>query len=361
MIEMINLGWRELAMRKRAALGLILGVAVVLLVFLAIESVTYGISQTFAVQQSDTLLVLPSKASAVWGSYLPKEYQGTLRRMGARPVVPQIYVIRQDTNGQILLFRGFPLSDYAEVTRFRMVEGEPLAPGDRRMVMIGINVAGSKGMGAGDTLSYRGKDFLIKGVFATDLLADSEVWVDLREAEKLFNSQGYVSTFAIRGDARLVERVERRLDVQVVDEGQVWESFNGATSSLYTLLRLVSAIVAGAAVLGVMNMMFTIVKQRQREIAVLRSVGFGRWAVAAYVLAQAMLVSAVGYGLALGVAALFLRGLQMEAMGMTMEPQLTQAIALRALGFTAVISLLAGGYPALLAARLNLAEALRGE
>jgi YHS domain-containing protein len=56
-----------------------------------------------------------------------------------------------------------------------------------------------------------------------------------------------------------------------------------------------------------------------------------------------------------------LRGLQMEAMGMTMEPQLTQAIALRALGLTAVISLLAGGYPALLAARLNLAEALRGE
>jgi hypothetical protein len=35
---------------------------------------------------------------------------------------------------------------------------------------------------------------------------------------------------------------------------------------------------------------------------------------------------------------LFLRGLQMEATGMTMEPQLTQAIALRALGLTAFIS-----------------------
>lgn len=46
---------------------------------------------------------------------------------------------------------------------------------------------------------------------------------------------------------------------------------------------------------------------------------------------------------------------------MTMEPQLTQASALRALGLTAVIGLLAGGYPALLAARLNLTEALRGE
>jgi hypothetical protein len=41
----------------------------------------------------------------------------------------------------------------------------------------------------------------------------------------------------------------------------------------------------------VMNMMFTIVKPQQREIAVLCSVGFGREAVAAYVLAQAMLVS----------------------------------------------------------------------
>lgn len=361
MLEMIGLGWRELATRKRATLGLVLGVAVVLLVFLAIESVTYGISQTFAAQQSDTLLVLPSKAMGLWGSYLPKDYQSTLRRMGARPVVPQIYVVRQDTDGQVLLFRGLPLSSYAEVTRFRLMEGEPLVPGDRNKVMIGVNVAESKDLGAGDTLSYRGKDFLVKGVFATDLLADSEVWLDLREAEKLFNSQGYVSTFAIHGDDQLVERVERRLDVQVVDEGQVWESFNGAASSLYTLLRLVSAIIAGAAVMGVMNMMFTIVKQRQREVAVLRSVGFGRGAVAAYVLAQAMLVSIIGYGLALGAAALFLRGLQMEAMGMTMEPQLTQAIALRTLGLTVVIGLLAGGYPALLAARLNLAEALRGE
>jgi ABC-type lipoprotein release transport system permease subunit len=51
----------------------------------------------------------------------------------------------------------------------------------------------------------------------------------------------------------------------------------------------------------------------------------------------------------------------MEAMGMTMEPQLTQSISLRALRLTAVISLMAGGYPALLAARLNLAEALRRE
>ena len=78
-------------------------------------------------------------------------------------------------------------------------------------------------------------------------------------------------------------------------------------------------------------------------------------------LAQAMRVTAASYGLVLGAAALFLRGLQMEAMGMTMEPQLTQAIALRAMRLTEVIGLLAGDYPALLAARLNLAEALPEE
>ena len=156
------------------------------------------------------------------------------------------------------------------------------------------------------------------------------------------------SPFAIRGDARVVKRVGRRLDVQVVDEGQVWESFKGASTSLYTLLRLVSTIIAVAAVLGLMNMMFTIVKQRKQEVATLRSVGFGRRAVVAYVLA-------------LSGASLFLRGLQVEAIGITMEPRLAPTIALRALGLMAAIGLLAGGYPALLVTRLNLAEALRGE
>ncbi|MEW5960623.1 MAG: hypothetical protein AB1801_23110 [Chloroflexota bacterium] len=59
-------------------------------------------------------------------------------------------------------------------------------------------------------------------------------------------------------------KIEERLDVQVVSEPEVWASFTGATASLNVLMWMIAAIMAGAAVLGVMNQMFTVVRQRRR-------------------------------------------------------------------------------------------------
>ena len=53
--------------------------------------------------------------------------------------------------------------------------------------------------------------------------------------------------------------------------------------------------------------------------------------------------------------------MRMEAVGMNFTPVLTGAGILRGLGLTLIMGVLAGLYPALRAARLNIAQTLRGE
>lgn len=361
MFEMLSLSGKELAARRRATAGIILGVSVVLLVFLAMSALAGGIGRSLSQRETGAYLVLPKDAASFWGSYLSRGMGGRLRGLGAEVVAPEIFVIRQDRSDNIYLFRGVPLETYAQVNAFTVIAGRSLAAGDRGAVMIGRQVAARLELGPGDIFTYRSRDFRVVGIFETGTVSDSEIWLSLPDAQRLFHSRGYVSAFAVKGPPNLARRIEERLDVQVVSEPEVWASFTGATASLNVLMQMIAAIMAGAAVLGVMNQMFTVVRQRRREIAILRSLGFRRSDVLVYVLGQALVITLAGFVVALGVALSLVRGLQLEAMGMSLNPYLSATTIGGALLLTLVIGLLAGAYPAYRATQINLAETLRGE
>jgi ABC-type antimicrobial peptide transport system permease subunit len=360
MVEMARLGLRELLVRRRTALGLVLGISVVLLVFLSLEGISTGVARTLSARETGTMVVLQEDAVGFWGSYLPLSLGKRLRGLGAERAVPQIFVTRERAPGEMLLFRGVPLDDYRSVIAFEMVAGRPLVPGDHRQVMIGADTAEAQGLGPGDRFAYQGRDFTVKGVFETGLLADSEVWLDLKEADRLFNAQGYVSTFAIEDDPALARRIEQRLELEVVSENEVWQNFNSAGRGLFALLRLASGVAAVASVLGAMNVMFTMVRQRRRQIAILRSIGFGRRDVLSYVFSQSLAVSVTAFLVAAGAALLFVRGLKLEAMGMTLEPAIGPGVIAATFVLTLLIGLLSGLYPAILATRLDIADTMRG-
>lgn len=82
--EMAKLGLRELLVRKRTVLGLVLGVSVVLLVFLALEGIKTGVGRTLTARETDTMMVLPDGAMGFWGSYLPSDLGKRLRCLAAR-------------------------------------------------------------------------------------------------------------------------------------------------------------------------------------------------------------------------------------------------------------------------------------
>lgn len=359
MREMAVLGIRELAARRGITLAVVLGVAVAVLIVVAVESLAGGIGQALARPDEGRLVVLQRGAGMVWWSYLPAAVIDDLAAAGIASV-PEIFVLREGAPGDYLLFRGVPLDRYREVESFTVVAGRALAPGDEGSVMIGTALATRRGLGPGQVLPVRGRALPIAGVFRTGLVADNEAWLDIGLAARLFNFSGTFSAAIVRGDADLARTIEA-FDVQVVRESEIWDSWRGTQRGFHLLLRLAAGILAAAAVLGIANLAVTVVKQREREIAILRAVGFTRRQVMTYVLAQTAAVALMGYLVAVAVAWVFLRGLAVYAWGFTLRPQIRpELLGLMLLG-TVAVGLLAGASPAAAAGRVAVSEMLRRE
>ena len=361
-LQMMRLGVRELLGRKRTTLSSVLGIGVALFVFLAIEAVTSGATQIFSSADTGNLIVQQKGTlGEVGGSFLPISYEARLRELGVDEVLPEIHAFGGTSLQTVVLFRGIPLGSYASLERFQMKEGSPLGPGDEGKIMAGSNFAEAKALRPGDVFRFQGEEFPVKGIFETGTIADNEVWVDLETASRLFNLGSEVSVFLIRGDDNLIARIEEALPVEVTKEFEAWETFNRSLQGIILILRTVSIVMGISVVLAIANVMFTVVRQRQREIAILRSIGFGRREMILYVMVQAFVLSLLGFLVAVSIAFLLIAPLKLETFGLVIKPSLDAGVLAGALLLTVVIAVLAGAYPARLVAGLNIATTMRQE
>lgn len=119
------------------------------------------------------------------------------------------------------------------------------------------------------------------------------------------------------------------------------------------------------AVFGALNTMYSAVSARTVEIATLRAIGFGAAPIVVSVLSEALLLAAVGGILGAAVAWLFVNGLTVSTTQGSAHAQLifdisvTLQLALVGIGASVAIGFSGGLFPAVRAARLPIATALR--
>ena len=139
----------------------------------------------------------------------------------------------------------------------------------------------------------------------------------------------------------------------------------GAMSSVNALLSAASAVTIGIAAIsllvggiGIMNITLVSVTERTREIGTRRALGATRGTIVAQFLAEAVSVSFLG-----GLIGLLLGGLVVAAVGrLTPLPAETSGWSVAsALGFSSLVGLVFGVYPAWKASGLSPVEALRYE
>ncbi len=173
-----------------------------------------------------------------------------------------------------------------------------------------------------------------------------------------------VDTAKLQSDIERLLRQRRRIgpdkedDFTVRDTKQLIETQTTTTTLLTGLLGAVAGVSLLVGGIGIMNIMLVSVTERTREIGVRLAIGALERQVLLQFLVEAVVLSLLGglIGITLGLALAWLatRGLGVP---FTLDP----AIVLVAFGFSAVVGILFGYFPARRAARMDPIEALRHE
>ena len=224
-----------------------------------------------------------------------------------------------------------------------------------------------RNMAIGDHLVLQKTDWTIVGVFAgSDSIGDSVLRADADTVMSAFNRTTYQAAQVQLESPQALSRFKDALTnnpaiaVEVRTLAQSMKDNFGQLNSLLDFVAyFVGTVMASGAVFGALNSLYASVDARRREIATLRAIGFGGTPIVISVLIEGMLLSLPGAFLGALVAWVLFNGNVVDVAGLifklTVTPHLLQVSILWAL----VIGLVGGSLPALRAARLPVATALR--
>ncbi len=151
---------------------------------------------------------------------------------------------------------------------------------------------------------------------------------------------------------------DREDDFSVRDMTQVADAMASATSVMTGMLGAVAAVSLLVGGIGIMNIMLVSVTERTREIGIRLAIGAHEQHILIQFLVEATVLSLFGglIGIALGLS---LAGLAAVTLSIPFSPSL--AVIALAVGFSALIGMIFGFFPALRGARLDPIVALRHE
>jgi len=230
------------------------------------------------------------------------------------------------------------------------------------------------GLEVGGTVKVGSDDWPIVGLFTCgDGLAESEIWTDAKILQGAYHRGDSFQSMYVRLDsAGAFDRFKDalttnpQLSVSVQRQADFYATQSERVTQLVTTLGLlITSLMAVGAVFGALNTMYSAVAARTREIATLRALGFGSGAIVLALMIESSALAMIGGTLGGLVAFVGFNNFHAATLNWQSFSQVTFAFAvtplLLLLGVILAtgIGLIGGLLPAIRAARLPIAAALR--
>jgi len=374
------LGLRSIGQRRGSSLVTVVGVTTVVAVLASLLAMSEGaVIFTGANAPIDQLVVLGRGAGAAPQSVLSRDAMlaamdapGVKREPDGTPHATATSMVNVDaikkdgTRSQIFLV-GWTSGVKLVQPDVKIVEGRWYEPAVHELVVSDPIRKMYSGMDIGDRITLRGTEWTVVGVFAgSDSLGDS---VLRAEAETVMSAFGR-TTFQ-----QVIVRLESLADAEVfkqaladnpaidVEVKTIKETFQAGFGQLNLLIDFlayfVGAVMASGAVFGALNSLYASVDSRRRELATLRAIGFNGGPIVLSVLIEGMVLALPGAFLGAAIAWLFFNGNTVTPAGLIFKLTVTPHVVWVAVLWSLAIGLIGASLPALRAARVPVATALR--
>jgi putative ABC transport system permease protein len=381
---------RSLTRRWRTTIATASGVALVVFVLSSALMLSQGIQAAMGLSaRDDAIIVLKKGADSEFGSAIKQSDAGIILSapgvqqddQGAPLGVAESMVVSAleklgAPDGQVsnILVRGISEQSMSFRPEVRIVEGRALRPGTDEAI-VGIRLRGRfPGLEVGDSFELRkNRSLKVVGVFeSAGTSYESEIWADGDTVRSAFGREGVVSSVRARlttpdGFEAVRAQLEgdKRLGLLVKREREfLQQQSEGITIFVTVLGTLIAVFFSLGATIGAMITMYAAVEQRQREVGVLRALGFSRWTILCSFMLESSILALMG-GAVGALASLAMGNVEFAMVNFATWAEIVisftpsgQTVGV-AFFVACIMGLVGGFFPALRAIRISPIEALR--
>ena len=398
-LEIIKMSFESLLANKTrtflSMLGIIIGVSTVIAVFAVGQGAQKAVDDQFQGLSADSIIVFSLRGKIESSKLKTTDSKVIIENCPhiskATAVIQSTMAVSFESESGSFNVMGIE-NNYFEMSNVNIDEGRLITGEDvennERVAVLGSEVIETLFLEEdeiiGQNIKINGKTIEVVGIVEETGRSmgknslDNAIFLPNTIAEKsILGSNAFVMIFTVADDVENIEiaseeivaalREEHRLkdsqadDFKIMDAGAMVGAAQDAAKLMSLLLTAIAAITLLVSGIGIMNVMFVTVAERTKEIGISKAIGGKQGDILGQFLLESVILSMIGgvIGILIGNGVIYIvNGTSLTEL-IKLSPSFTGIIV--GFGFSVLVGVFFGFYPALKASRLDPVDALRSE